>query len=494
MLLLTAYARVIGDREMLLRAALATGFALNMVTAYVIAGIFRRWFEESWAWLAGAAWLLSPLAYSLAGTGLESSLYALGIALTVLVWVRWVQPAIGAAQPTAQIGGLAALGACLGFTVMARTEGAVLVASVLVVLFALTAKQRPALRRVVFNCAVVAFVTALVCAPAALYSLQHLGTFSQDSAAMKMLWRTHNPSDQWAILTSLLDTTFGRGARFGLGPLPWLAVAAVGFAFQSPRSTRGATALTALGVAGAVVSIAGIPVAGGFKVVRAVYGFGCPIVLAAGLVGVWRIRPAWGPVAAFLLLAAALQTVSCGLFLADFQSWYVVLPGMAAFIVIAAMIVGWAGSRTAAVLRAHRAVPALLVVLLLAALARFCVDYRAGTYPWQRDVYTSQQVIDRTIPPGARIGCFNAGIPAYFSDRFIINLDGLVNHAIHPYYLNRNVDEYLRLNRIDYICDEDLAMDRAAGFMSRPLDKQDLGTFPLTRWPSKVRHVWRLRR
>ena len=52
-----------------------------------------------------------------------------------------------------------------------------------------------------------------------------------------------------------------------------------------------------------------------------------------------------------------------------------------------------------------------------------------------------------------RIGGWNSGIPGYFTDGRIINLDGLVNDQIYPYALKGEVVEYIDSAKIKYIVD-----------------------------------------
>lgn len=57
-----------------------------------------------------------------------------------------------------------------------------------------------------------------------------------------------------------------------------------------------------------------------------------------------------------------------------------------------------------------------------------------------------------TFAPG---GAFNAGIVGYFSDSMVVNLDGLVNDDIQPYYFANRVECYLVDQRINVIIDQD---------------------------------------
>jgi hypothetical protein len=66
---------------------------------------------------------------------------------------------------------------------------------------------------------------------------------------------------------------------------------------------------------------------------------------------------------------------------------------------------------------------------------------------------TAREVIEKKIPPGDRVGSFNSGYVQYFTNRKVINLDGLVNNEVWPYYKNQKALEYLRRREIRWLVD-----------------------------------------
>jgi hypothetical protein len=76
-------------------------------------------------------------------------------------------------------------------------------------------------------------------------------------------------------------------------------------------------------------------------------------------------------------------------------------------------------------------------------------------YPGQAGMYNAalwmQANPSRTEE--ARFGSFNAGIVTYYSRRTVINLDGLMNHAIQPYIAQNRLLCYLIEADLDYIVD-----------------------------------------
>lgn len=61
--------------------------------------------------------------------------------------------------------------------------------------------------------------------------------------------------------------------------------------------------------------------------------------------------------------------------------------------------------------------------------------------------------IDAHTAPDARIGAFNAGIIGYFSNRTVVNLDGVVNLDAYRAKREKRLSEYARGRRLDYVAD-----------------------------------------
>jgi len=81
--------------------------------------------------------------------------------------------------------------------------------------------------------------------------------------------------------------------------------------------------------------------------------------------------------------------------------------------------------------------------------------------------------INENIPVNARIGAWNAGVLGYFSDRTVVNLDGLANdkELLQHLHSDASIQKYLRKEQIKYVVDvnfHDLTMPyRAAWDTSR---------------------------
>jgi len=80
-------------------------------------------------------------------------------------------------------------------------------------------------------------------------------------------------------------------------------------------------------------------------------------------------------------------------------------------------------------------------------------EWKRGLYPWQAQMKEAALRVARELPTEVRIGSFNAGIPAYFSDRVVINLDGVVNGEALKALRERRLLAYAREAGIGYILD-----------------------------------------
>jgi hypothetical protein len=87
----------------------------------------------------------------------------------------------------------------------------------------------------------------------------------------------------------------------------------------------------------------------------------------------------------------------------------------------------------------------------------------------QPGAYESIAWLEQRVPASARIGVFNAGVPAYFSNLKIINLDGLMNNTVADRWRAHRFGNYLDEERIDYIADLEVSLDRARKFSAAPL-------------------------
>lgn len=456
MALLVPLAAVLREPGSLLRGALALEFLLHAAAAVALVGLFRRHTTPGLAVVGALCWLANPLALYLSFQGVESALYALSLVLLLRATDRFVRAAAAseALPPHLWLGGALAL--CF----LSRTEAGLLAL--------VTCAVAPALRgsrlrswSYLRSMGLVAATFALCVLPWFVYCWAATGSPWQSSGVAKALWAR-------PFLDPL--SAAGRLARAAdVVGHAWLIAPWVGTQ-DSPFAAINTFVLVAMA-----------PAAAG-------------LLLAARRPLAHLPLIAWS---AWLLGATLLTGGVYGLFYWDTPVWYRTQPALLLFVITYAWIVRagtliqerMAGRRWGAAF--GMGVPLLLLALSLLKAASLYRD-PVISYPWQRDFYDSQEGFERLVPPGEAIGCFNAGIPAFFSRRRIVNLDGLVNASVVPYLRDRDFERYFSDQGIHYVADDTLAMDRAARFMRRPLRLQPLASVPLHGWFATRRWLWRV--
>lgn len=76
----------------------------------------------------------------------------------------------------------------------------------------------------------------------------------------------------------------------------------------------------------------------------------------------------------------------------------------------------------------------------------------------QVGVYRLALWIKDNLPPNARIASFNSGILGYFSDRFLMNADGLINQAAYEATKKNQLWELFKKEKIDYVVDYEITL------------------------------------
>jgi hypothetical protein len=101
----------------------------------------------------------------------------------------------------------------------------------------------------------------------------------------------------------------------------------------------------------------------------------------------------------------------------------------------------------------------VLVFALLFTSMSVCMYYikwhpGGGLYPWQNQGMNWNNIkrLDQYLPSGAALGHTDAGTLGYLMNRRVVNLDGLVNSKILPYYESSKIVQYLLDNDICYVC------------------------------------------
>ncbi|RME56015.1 MAG: hypothetical protein D6795_02150, partial [Deltaproteobacteria bacterium] len=76
-------------------------------------------------------------------------------------------------------------------------------------------------------------------------------------------------------------------------------------------------------------------------------------------------------------------------------------------------------------------------------------------YPGQPVWLEAARSLDTFVGEGARVGAFNAGIPAFFAKSVVINLDGVVNPEVGAAIRSGRLDDYVREKGITHILDQE---------------------------------------
>jgi len=453
MALMSALACCFHTREGLVRAAVFTALALHGVAAFLLAKLLGRYVPARAAWLGACGWLLNPYALRIMLTGTEAPLLLAMVLATVLGYL-----AILDRNTPITLRASASLGAALGACILSRTDQVFL--AVLILGHVLYRAWRSggasdgsrnlgaALKTVI----IAGVVCILVVMPWLIYSYHSVGTLRQDSSEMKTLWAAALPfgGPNTPPLLGALGFTIGS----------WLLQPAVGLGGASPETQEPIVFLVCL-----AIIVLGSRSAKAHPAWRS----------ATGL-----LIPVWG----LLLVVGVLY----GLYVKQLQIWHLAETALALYATMFLMLVMTVTSASSP--KTAKIVWTVTVLFILAPIFRGTI--LKASYPWQRDVYRHGAGLYAHAPAGARIGCFNTGIPAYFSDREIINLDGLVNHAAVPYWKAHRFDEYLRDAHIDYIADEDYSLARGRQFSHGKLPTKVIATTPLTGWDPPVRSLFRI--
>jgi 4-amino-4-deoxy-L-arabinose transferase-like glycosyltransferase len=94
----------------------------------------------------------------------------------------------------------------------------------------------------------------------------------------------------------------------------------------------------------------------------------------------------------------------------------------------------------------------LVIILLISLLflSNGLTQWDRGYFSWQREIYNDALWIGSNTPKDAIVGGFASGIPIYFSNRTMINLDGVLNYKALDAILNRSMYSYMKSRNISY--------------------------------------------
>lgn len=441
--------KVVGGGDALVRAALGLAFFWHFATSFFVVQILRTWLPDKFAWIGGSCWLVCANFLIVAMTAVEASFYIFCLALALCVFLKWINEPLSKPGSGPGVVPLLGFGLSLGLATLARTEMVIVIGLAAVAMITMVVRNTQLKSR--FLVLARAFLTvgaaALVAVgPWLAFSKSQVGSISQDSGLMKILWAGLEHS-KVSTLHRLATATAGTGKVALVWPVY----------FASGRQPAGVALAALLGLALLYVLIRRRDL----------------------LSGTWL----WMLVAS-LLIAAYYQFYSSAV-----QGWYVALPGFVLFVVAYGVAVKWfLASKAAADPKKANAFTAVAFGLFLAGYASFTI-LTPRPYWDQVHLLDSALKFEQEVPAGSTVACMNAGIPGYFSTRVrIVNVDGLVNHNIVPYWQERRFDEYFKDNKIQYFSDAKSWLDEVA----LPFSKAPLKLEQIDFWPPNKRGLWRI--
>lgn len=425
-----------------IHVALALSCACMVATALILFRLFARHRSPRAGEIAAYAWLLNPFSIALVFRGMEGPLNALVLiaSMTMLDAVR--------GRGRYAIAEVAALGATVGLALLARSENILWLAAVGLVLVWDIPKLgglRPTLARAA------GFVGALllVTSPWWIWNLVTFGSIVQTSGEAKQMFQLHGrlpsvapqgidgPGDIWTALRGAVRNLFlvaESNFRY-----------AAGEEFSAPRLATWLARITA--------AYAAAIVAGALLLRRR------PAPEAAGLRALRRNIGA--AVVLFFVAHFLVYTFRIG----SYYSWYFLPPVLVACLglglslgFVSSLGRGW--SRALAV--AH-------VALLVAVSYTFT---RGHFMPLPASREAAYVEVGRSVPPGTRIGLWNAGEVGYFfSHHFpevpVINLDGVVNNEVTRLARAGRYEEYV-LENVDVLIEPPGWFGNIIGPRARP--------------------------
>jgi hypothetical protein len=418
--------RLTDDPFLRVRLALTFALLLGMIAAYLLYLILQPRFGTTVASLAAGLYGTSRAIFSDQITGQEFALFALLLCLTVLVYDKLM------ALPRRHLWHFAVLGGVIGLTTLSRLDAILILPAAI---FVLWLDLRPHLRYWLVASSVVTITCGLVIAPYFAWKIPATGRLMTVSGRIKTWWGQQSLPKLFGVehlkvglkeagITDAVESTLPVRTLFE----PFLR--------RFPSKQR--QALTLL-IAYTIWLIALF----GLRTIFLVNHYGLRLLIVYGglhyiAYGFWLLGNYQGYQTPEFLLMTILTAVGLKAIYERFN------PFVRRDILT-------------------QGAPVMVAVLVLYSGA-LCVRYiRYYTLPTAEhnshtDLYWMARWMRSHLPPNTKVGAWNAGILGYFSDRCVVNLDGLVNsHEYFERYLKTNrVAQYLLRERINFLADYDL--------------------------------------
>ena len=95
----------------------------------------------------------------------------------------------------------------------------------------------------------------------------------------------------------------------------------------------------------------------------------------------------------------------------------------------------------------------IVVMLLVILFFNGYKQWESGYYNWQGEMYENSIWVKENTNPSDVIGSFNTGMQIYFTDRTVINLDGVLNFDAIEAIKNKSVIKYMKEKNVTYWVD-----------------------------------------
>jgi hypothetical protein len=433
-----------------LAGALLSAWAV--ATAFVLYALLRRLATSGVALFGLLLWAVCPYFILMSVNGLETGLAIFFGLLVPLLYLAWFH---GERRPDAPRA--LAFGAVCGGAVLARLDLVLIVTAVAVVEVARQIRaRRPDARSAALALATGAAVWlpwGLVSHAATGHWLPLSGAASRE-IALNFGWLNLNPIWTHPSAQQRLFDPAHVPASYTLDVATKLGVT---FLFENPLLAP----LRANVAVGPWSELAGF-VPYRMLLVNPGLAVGVALVAAAAMAVVWKRRAralppdatAAGRAALRRIIGVYLPLVWIGYSCYSPTHWYFnrYLAGPIALTTVsllaeAAPFAAWP-SRARTVL----AVVALAIAGCQVAQWRFFTRLRWSAAP-TGGFLASWRSLEPRVPPGARIGAFQAGTYGWFGGRDVINLDGKVNQDAFTALKERRLHEYIRSQGVRYVMD-----------------------------------------
>jgi len=442
------------DAHAVVHLLLTISSLLGLATAAVIAGmVWRITQDRFWSLCAFALFCLNPYLILEDLNGLETALYGFFLAASLALYVSL------RTRPQTDWRAWLGFGLLAGLTLASRTEGALLGLAVMLDAAWQFFRRRLDLRRGLAYGLAGAAALAVI-SPWLWWNWSVFGTLQQDSSKIAPFLAQRTLAINLGHTPDLVDTVLDGVVILG----------------------RNLYTLACL--------LFGIPTMMGKKL-------GLPLLfLAAGLLvplipglrASWRdLKSSLRPLAPGLVfMLAVLGYYSFYHRFTNVRYFYAVL-----IVLIPALILAAAGLPGNGLRAAWRRRYLMAMIVAVLTLASFQLLLRQDNYPWQRKMYQAAVWMRNSLPEGARVAAFNAGIYGFWSGRNVANLDGVTNHEIFGLMKSQRLMDYLDREQIQYICD----MEPGTAYYLQSFDPRfdprrlrvlrSFGRFPTPAGPSK---------